>query len=115
MAGGELPAESFESDYVWDMSNFRGWLERPRYEGIEGAREFLDDWVGIWDDWEATIEEIHDLGDRVVVIASQRGSAEAAVVPLEMRYGQVWTFRGERLLRTETFADPAEAMAAAGL
>jgi hypothetical protein len=32
-----------------------------------------------------------------------------------MRFGQVWTFRGETLIRTENYADPAEAMAAAGL
>ena len=32
-----------------------------------------------------------------------------------MRFGQVWTFRGELLIRTETYADPAEALAAAVL
>jgi ketosteroid isomerase-like protein len=32
-----------------------------------------------------------------------------------MRYGQVWSFRGARVIRTETYADPAEARTAAGL
>jgi ketosteroid isomerase-like protein len=32
-----------------------------------------------------------------------------------MRYGQVWTFRGEQVIRVETYADPAEALEAAGL
>ena len=115
VATRELPAESFEPDYVWDMSTFRGWPERPTYPGVEGAMEFIGDWVGMWDDWEATIEEVHDLGESVVVVAHQRGCAEATGVPLEMRYGQVWTFRGDRVIRTETYADPAEAKAAAGL
>jgi ketosteroid isomerase-like protein len=112
MATRELPAEVFEPDYVWDMSTFRGWPERPTYAGFEGATEFLADWVGMWDDWQATIEEIHDLGDRVLIVAYQRGCAKTTGVPLDMRYGQIWVFRGERLIRTESYADPAEAKAA---
>ena len=42
------------------------------------------------------------------------GAAKTGV-PLEMRWGQVWTFRGEQLIRTENYADPAEALEAAGL
>jgi ketosteroid isomerase-like protein len=115
MATRELPAEAFEPDYVWDMSSFRGWPERPTYDGVEGAREFLGDWLGMWDDWEARIEEIQDVGDRVVLAAYQRGCAKTTGVPLDMRYGQVWSFRGARVIRTETYADPAEARTAAGL
>jgi ketosteroid isomerase-like protein len=114
-ATGELPAALFAPDFVWDMSTFQGWLERPAYDGFEGATEFLGDWVGVWDDWEATIEEIHDLGDQVLLVAYQRGCAKTTGVPLDMRFGQVWTFRGEHLIRAETYADPAEALAAAGL
>ena len=111
----QLPPEPFAADFVWDMSTFRGWLESPTYAGLERANEFLGDWIGIWDDWEVVLEELHDAGDEVVLIACQRGRAEATGVPLEMRYGQVWRFRGEQLIRTETYSDPAEAMEAAGL
>jgi ketosteroid isomerase-like protein len=111
----ELPAAPFAPDFVWDMSTFRGWPERPAYDGFEGAVEFLGDWVGMWDDWEATIEEIHDLGDRVLLVAYQRGCAKTTGVPLDMRYAQVWTFRGEQLIRTQSYADSAEALEAAGL
>jgi ketosteroid isomerase-like protein len=114
-ATGELPAAPFAPDFVWDMSTFGGWLERPTYDGFEGATEFLGDWVGAWDDWEAELEEVHDADDRVVAVARQHGRAEETGVLLEMRFGQVWTFRGELLIRTETYADPAEALAAAGL
>jgi ketosteroid isomerase-like protein len=114
-ATGELPEDSFEPDYVWDMSTFRGWPERQRYAGVDGAKEFLGDWIGMWDDWEATIEEIHDLGDRVLIVAYQRGCAKTTGVPLDMRYGQIWIFRGERLIRTQSYADPAEAKAAVEL
>jgi ketosteroid isomerase-like protein len=112
---GELPPEKFAPDCVWDMSTFEGWLEQPTYAGFEAAAEFVRDWVRIWDDWELILEELHDAGDGVVGVVRQRGCAEETGVPLEMRFGQVWTFRGETLIRTENYADPAEAMAAAGL
>jgi ketosteroid isomerase-like protein len=115
VATRELPEEAFEPDYVWDMSTFGGWPERQTYDGFEGATEFLGDWIGMWDDWEATIEEIHDLGDRVLVLGYQRGCAKTTGVPLDMRYGQVWTFGGEGLIRTQSYADPGEAKAAVGL
>ena len=114
-ARGEFVEDFVAPDFVWDMSTFRGWLESPTYAGLERANEFLGDWIGIWDDWEVVLEELHDAGDEVVLIACQRGRAEATGVPLEMRYGQVWRFRGEQLIRTETYSDPAEAMEAAGL
>lgn len=110
----ELPPAPFAPDFVWDMSTFRGWLERPVYNGIEGAMDFLDDWIGVWDDWEVKVEELHDADDRVVAVAWQHGGAEETGVPLEMRFGQVWTFSGEQVIRTETYADPAEALAAVG-
>ncbi len=115
VATRELPAAPFAPDFVWDMSTFRGWLERPAYDGFEAAREFVGDWVGVWDDWEVELEEVRDADDRVVVVACQHGRAAKTGVPLEMRYGQVWTFRGEQLIRTENYADPAEALEAAGL
>ena len=111
----ELPAPFFAPDFVWDMSTFQGWLERPEYEGFEGTMEFLRDWVGIWDEWGAGLEELRDADDRVVAIACQYGRAEETGVPLEMRYGQVWTFRGEQLIRAETYLDPGAALKAAGL
>jgi ketosteroid isomerase-like protein len=111
----ELPAAPFAPDFVWDMSTFSGWLEQPTYDGFEGAREFVGDWVGVWERWDVELEEVHDAHDRVVVVAHQFGRAEETGVPLEMRWGQVWTFRGEQLIRTENYADPAEALEAAGL
>jgi hypothetical protein len=46
-------AESAGPDFVWDMSNFRGWPEQQTYEGVEGANAFLSEWIGAWDHWPA--------------------------------------------------------------
>jgi ketosteroid isomerase-like protein len=115
IATGELVEEFVDPEFVWDMSTFRGWPERQAYEGVEGAREFLAAWVEAWDDWTLEIEELHEAGDRIVAIAHQRGRAKATGLPVDMRFGQVWTIRDGKQVRMEMYATPEEAVAAAGL
>ena len=63
---GDLLPELIDPEFVWDMSNFRGWPEQKLSPGLEGARQFLRDWLEAWDDWELSVESLHDGGDRVV-------------------------------------------------
>ncbi|MFL5869455.1 MAG: nuclear transport factor 2 family protein [Solirubrobacterales bacterium] len=105
----------FDPDFVWDMSNFRGWPEKRLYRGVEGAREFMRDWLEPWNDWQLEIEELRDAGDKVVAIAHQRGRSKTTGMPVEMSFAQVWTIRDGRQLRMQMYDDVAEAIAAAGL
>ena len=107
--------ETSALDFVWDMSNFRGWPEQQTYEGVEGAREFLRDWLEAWDDWELQVEALHDAGDKVVVIVRQRGRSKTRGLPVDMAFGQVWTIRDGKSARMEMYADPVEALEAVGL
>ena len=97
------------------MSTFRGWPEQQTYQGLEGARKFISDWVGAWDDWELVVEAFHDAGDTVVVIARQRGRSKTSGLPVDMHFGQVWTVRDGKQLRMQMYASPEEALEAAGL
>ena len=74
-ATGDFLVEGVTPDFVWDMSKFRGWTEQQTYEGVEGARVFLRDWLEAWDDWELEVEAFHDAGDKVVAIVRQRGQS----------------------------------------
>jgi ketosteroid isomerase-like protein len=114
-ATGDFRPEIIASDFVWDMSHFRGWPEQPTYEGIEGARSFLRDWLDAWDDWEVEVEAFHDAGDKVVVIVHQHGRSKTTGLRVDMVFGQVWTIRDGKQARMEMYADPAEALEAAGL
>jgi ketosteroid isomerase-like protein len=114
-ATGELREETIDPQFVWDMSTFRNWPERQTYEGIEGAKEFLADWVGAWEDWHLEIEALHDAGDRVVAVARQSGISKATGLPVDMHFAQVWTLRDGMQTRMEMYADPVEALRAAGL
>src|SRR5215211_3435146 len=102
-------------DFVRDMSTFRGWPERQIYPGIEGAKEFLDNWIQAWEDWEFRVESLHDAGEKVVAVVHQRGRAKPTGLPVEMRFAQVWTLRDGKQVRMEMYANPQEALRASGL
>src|SRR6476646_320026 len=114
-ATGEFLAEGFTADFVWDMSKFRGWPERPVYEGIEGARSFIAEWTGAWDDWQLDVEAFRDAGDKVVVFIRQRGRSKTTGMPVDMYFAQVYTVREGKQARMEMYADPDEALKAVGL
>ena len=114
-ATGRVYAEGFAPEFVWDMSQYEGWPEQQRYEGVDGAQRFVDDWTGAWDDWEIEIEEIYDVGDEVVVVVHQRGRARTTGMALDMAFAQTWTIRDGRLTRMDMYSDPSEAIKAAGL
>jgi ketosteroid isomerase-like protein len=111
-----LPAEIMAPDIVWDMSKFRGWPEQATYEGIDGVRAFLRDWLEAWEDWELDLDSLHDAsGDKVVAIVHQRGKSKSTGLLVDMVFGQVWTLRDGKETRMEMYADPAEALEAVGL
>ena len=114
-ATGDYLTETHAPDFVWDMSKFRGWPEQQTYEGVEGARVFLRDWLEAWDDWQVDVEALHDSGDKVVAIVRQRGRSKSSGLNVDMAFGQVFTIRDGKLARMEMYADPAEALQAVGL
>jgi len=114
-ATGQVYAEGFAPEFVWDMSRYEGWPEQQRYEGVDGAQRFVDDWTGAWDDWEIEIEQLYDVGDEVVVVAHQRGRARTTGMALDMVFAQTWTIRDGRLTRMDMYSDPSAALKAVGL
>jgi ketosteroid isomerase-like protein len=115
VATGDFLLEIVSEDLVWDMSKFRDWPEQPVYEGVDGARAFMREWLGAWDDWELELDALHDAGDKVVAVLRQYGRSKASGLPVDMLFGQVWTVRDGKEQRMEMYADPGEALEAAGL
>ncbi len=102
-------------DFVWDMSTFRGWPEQQTYQGLEGARAFISDWVEAWDDWEVEVESLHDAGDKVAAILRQCGRSKTTGLIVDMHFGQLWTIREGRQVRMQMYASAEETLEAAGL
>jgi ketosteroid isomerase-like protein len=115
IATGELLMEIAHPDFVWDMSTFRGWPEQKTYEGTEGARQFLAEWTSAWEDWQLELRELIDAGDEVVAIVHQSGRAKTTGLPVDMDFAQLWSFRDGKQIRMRMYADPDEALRAAGV
>jgi ketosteroid isomerase-like protein len=115
VASGDVSEDIIAPDFVWDMSTFRGWPERQTYEGIEGTRKFMRDWLEAWDEWSLDVVELHDAGDdKVVAIMRQRGRSKTTGLTVDMTFGQVWTIRDGKEARMEMYAEPADALEAVG-
>lgn len=110
-----FPGHLAASDFVWDMSHFRGWPEQQLYEGIDGANEFLASWGNSWADWRVDLESMHDAGEKVVTVLRQVGRSKVSGMQTEMSFAMVWSFRDGLETRMEMYSDPREALEAAGL
>ena len=72
-------------------------------------------WLEAWDDWAVELVSLHDAGDEVVAVVRQHGRSKTTGLPVDMKFGQVWTIKDGMQARMVMYADPAEALAAAGL
>jgi ketosteroid isomerase-like protein len=61
------------------------------------------------------VETVRAVYERWSEGVRQRGIGSTSGVPTEMRYFTLWTFRGRRVIRIESFRERAEALEAAGL
>ena len=78
---------------------------------IKGSRHY---W-GTWEDYSVEAEEVLDADPCVVVILRERGCGKGSGVPFEQTHPQLWTFRGGRIIRWDSFQSRAAALEAAGL
>ena len=115
LATGEPVERIMAPEFVWDMSTFHNWPERQTYEGAEGARQFLADWVGAWEDWQLEVKDLLDAGDHVVALVHQSGRSKTTGLEVDMDFAQVWTLDNGKQTHMRMYADPDEALRAVGL
>src|SRR4051794_18128785 len=77
----------------------------------EYSRGFLEPWTHV----TIEAEELLPAGDSVLASIVQRAMGDASGAETELRYFQLWSLRGDKVIRLEAFRDRAEALAAAGL
>ena len=85
------------------------------YLGIEAVAGYMRDFLEPWTHITIEAEEILEAGDTVLVGLLQHGVGDASGAETELRYFQLWSFRGGRVIRLENFRERAEALEAAGL
>jgi ketosteroid isomerase-like protein len=74
-----------------------------------------NDFLADWDSAVIAGEEFLDAGDSVVVRVRQEATGVGSGAPTELRYYQVWTFRGNAVIRIESIREREEALEAVGL
>jgi ketosteroid isomerase-like protein len=83
------------------------------FHGHEGVVQAFAEWTGAWDDYRVEVEELTDLGNQVLARTRHRGRGKGSGVEVELEIFQLWTLRGDKVLRAKMYYDEAEARAEA--
>jgi ketosteroid isomerase-like protein len=92
----------------------QGFPEEGTYVGRGEVREYMRGFLEPWVRITIEAEELIEVGDSVVAAVLQSGAGSGSGVRTEFRYFQVWTFRGDRVVRFETFRERDDALTAVG-
>jgi ketosteroid isomerase-like protein len=92
-----------------------GFPESGSYLGLEGLAEYTRGFLEPWTRITISAEELIEAGDSAVVAVRQSGVGSGSGAATDFAYLQVWTFRGDKVIRLENFRERADAFAAAGL
>ncbi len=86
------------------------------FRGRQGIRDYFATLGEVFDDMRVEIEAITDAGeDRLVVVVRVTGRGKGSGVNVEQRNGQVWRFANRKIARIDSYLNPTDAFAAAGL
>ena len=101
-----------DDDFEWVVP---GHPEGDVRHGPQGVIEFFREWVEPWDELEVDWE-LHPAGpESALALIDMRGRGRESGVPTEMRFAQLWTFRGGRAIRMVVYFDADEARREAGI
>lgn len=92
--------ELFDPDVVFVMRP--GFPDSGVYNGVAEVAEYMRHLLEPWERLTIAAERIDTLGDSVVAAIVQRGAGRESGIDTEFRYWQVWSFRGDRVIRWES-------------
>ena len=105
---------------LYDPEMEWGWSDD--FPGLSGVyhdpaerNQRLHEWLSPWEDWRCEAEEYLEHGDHVVVLTRDRGRGKGSGAIVDTKGAHLWTMRDGKAIRLEVFADPARALAAAGI
>ena len=116
----------------WNAEEFEAWIEGfdpeveygssvaastgvGEYRGHEGMRRFVSDYFDDWEYFRLEPSEYFDDGPNVVVVMRAAARGRRSGVQIDGELAHVWTFRGRRAIRHQSFGSRAEALEAVGL
>jgi ketosteroid isomerase-like protein len=109
----EAALSHFDPDVLVDAS--KGRPDAPVGKGREHMNAVVTGWVASWEEWREEIEEMRDLGSRVLVLSVQRGRGKGSGVEVEARYAILYEVHGGKITSVRMYWNPTTALEAAGL
>jgi len=90
--------------------------EPATHDGLDGFRASWLDWLAPWASYRTEVEELIDLGDRVVAVVCDYARREPGAPEVALHTATVWTVRDGRIVREDSYpGGRAEALASVGL
>ena len=80
-----------------------------------GFAQVVEDIATQFEEYDVRPERFIDAGESVVVELRRRAIHAGSSVPIEDRFAQVFTFRGGRIVRMQSFFELDDALQAAGI
>lgn len=113
---GELDEtiEMFDPEVVWNTWIVPG-PGGATYRGIDGVRELWSDARNVFGNFRNDPERVICAPDKVVAFVCVRGRGLVSGAEVEGRIAHVYTFRGDKVLRVDSYEDHDEALRAARL
>jgi ketosteroid isomerase-like protein len=79
-------------------------------QGADATIAFFRDWIEPWDELQVDWDLLPAGPDRVLAILTMSGRGRESGAPVDMRVGQLWTFREGRAVRMVMYDDVDEAL-----
>ena len=111
--GSPIPSGLLDPDVEW--VNAPEAIEPGVRHGVEAFGDAAESVAETFHDARVDIDEMLDVGNQVVVLATLRGRGRGSGVDVERRQGYVWTLRDGKATRFQWFNSPEEALTAAGV
>ena len=110
-AEGGDPFPLLDENVIFDVP-----MVPSHYEGHRGVAEFFRTWIGTWDDYKVSLEDLMPAPDgRVLAMFCEEGSGRGSGVPVHLHPAAVWEVRDGKVVSFKGFTDHAEAFREAGL
>lgn len=103
---GDGALEYFDPEVVIDATHR---VDGRIGKGHQELVAILGEWLGTWDDWREEVEEIRDLGARVLVVSTQCGRGKESGIDWEARFAMLYEFRRGKISRWTIYDDLDEA------
>jgi ketosteroid isomerase-like protein len=83
--------------------------------GRDAVRSWLASFSETWEQFQLRLERVESVDNRILVLATIRAKGRLSEIEVEQRIGHLLTVRDGEIVDWQSFAEPHEAVEAAGL